>query len=84
MQETWAQSLGWKIPWRRKMQPTPVLLPGEFQGQRSMTGYSPWAHKESDTTKQLTPLLPPNSNRFLKYYYELLTSLSLSFLNCFV
>ena len=64
------------------MQPTPVFLPGEFQGQKSLTGCSPWGHKESDTTKQLTLLLPPNSNRFLKYYYELLTSLSLSFLNC--
>ena len=36
---------------------------------------------ESDTTKQLTLLLPPNSNRLLRYYYELLTSLSFSFLN---
>ena len=40
--------------WRRKWQPTPVLLPGEFHGQRSLAGYSPWGHKESDTTEQLT------------------------------
>ena len=40
----------WRIPWRRKWQPTPVLLPGEFHGQRSWAGYSPWDHKESDTT----------------------------------
>ena len=30
MQETWVRSLGWKIPWRREWQPTPVLLPGKF------------------------------------------------------
>ena len=41
-----------KIPWRRKWQPTPVFLPGEFHGQRSLTGYSPWGRKESDTTKR--------------------------------
>ena len=39
-----------KIPWRKKWQPTPVFLPGEFHGQRSLVGYSPWSHKESDTT----------------------------------
>ena len=50
MQETWVQSLVGKIPWRRKWQPTPGLLPGKFHGQRSGTSYSPWNHKESDTT----------------------------------
>ena len=39
---------------RRKWQPTPVFLPGESHGQRSLAGYSPWGHKESDTTEQLT------------------------------
>ena len=34
-----------KIPWRRKWLPTPVFLPGEFHGQRSLVGYSPWGHK---------------------------------------
>ena len=34
-----------KIPWRRKWQPTPVFLPGESHGQRSLVGYSPWGHK---------------------------------------
>ena len=42
-----------KIPWRRKWQPTLVLMPGKFHGWRSLVGYSPWGHKESDTTKQL-------------------------------
>ena len=32
----------WKIPWRRKWQPTPVFLPEESQGKRSLEGYSPW------------------------------------------
>ena len=43
-----------KIPWRRAMQPTAVFLPGESHGQRSLAGYSPPGHEESDTTKQLT------------------------------
>ena len=43
-----------KTPWRRKWQPTPVLLPGKVHGQRSLVRYSPWCCKESDTTEQLT------------------------------
>ena len=43
-----------KIPWRREWLPTPVLLPGEFHGQRTLAGYSPWGHKEWNTTDQLT------------------------------
>ena len=43
-----------KIPWRREWQPTPVFLPGKFNGQRSLAGYSPWRHKDSDTTEWLT------------------------------
>ena len=39
-----------KIPWRRVWQPTPVL-PRESHGQRSLVGYSPWDHKESDMTE---------------------------------
>ena len=42
--------------WRRKGQPTPVFLPGESHGQRSLVGHSPWDHKELDTTEQLTNL----------------------------
>ena len=41
------------INWRRKWQPTPVLLPGKFHGWRSLVGYSPWGHKDSDTTEWL-------------------------------
>ena len=42
-----------KIPWRRKWQPTPIFLPGESHGRRSLVGYSPWGGKESDTTERL-------------------------------
>ena len=52
-QKTQVQTLGREIPWRRKWQPSPVFLPGEFHGQRSLAGYSPWGHKGSDTTEQL-------------------------------
>ena len=41
-----------KIPWRREWQPTPVFLPGESHGQRSLAGYSPWGRKESEMTEQ--------------------------------
>ena len=53
MWETRVWSLDWEIPWRRKWQPTPVVSPGESQGQRSLVGYSPWGRKELDTTEQL-------------------------------
>ena len=42
-----------KIPWRRKCQPTPVLLPGKSHEQRRLVGYSPWGRKELDMTEQL-------------------------------
>ena len=34
-----------KSPWNRKYQPTPVVLPGKFHGQRILVGYSPWGHE---------------------------------------
>ena len=40
----------WKIPWRRKWQPTPVCLPGESHWWRSLVNYSPWDSKESVTS----------------------------------
>ena len=49
----WFNSWVGKIPWRREWLPTPVYLPGEFHGQRSLADYSPWGHKESDTTERL-------------------------------
>ena len=49
VQETWVG----KIPWRREWLLIPVFLPGEFHGQRSLAGYSPWVYKELDITEQL-------------------------------
>ena len=43
-----------KIPWRREYQPTPVFLPGEVHGHRSLVGYSPQVRKELDTTERLS------------------------------
>ena len=43
-----------KSPWRREWRPTPVFLPGEFHGHRNLAGYSPWGHRELDTTEPLT------------------------------
>ena len=42
-----------KIPWRRAWQPTPVFLPGETHGQRSLARYSPWDCEEPDMTEAI-------------------------------
>ena len=52
-----------KIPWRRECLPIPVFLPGEFHGQRSLAGYSPWDWKELDTTEQLI-----QKKKYLKHH----------------
>ena len=54
MWEIWVQSLGQEDPLEKGMLPTPVFMPGESHGQRSLEGYSPWRCKESDITEQLT------------------------------
>ena len=52
IQETWVQCLAWEDPpGEGNGIPTPLFLPGEFHGQRSLVGYSPWEHKEPDTTE---------------------------------
>ena len=53
MQETACNPWIGKIPQRRKRQPTPVFLSGKSHGQRSLGGYNPWGHKESDMTHRL-------------------------------
>ena len=53
-----------KIPSGRKWQPMPVFLPGKPHGQRSLAGYSPWGHKELQTTEWL------NNNRYIMKYYS--------------
>ena len=68
MWETWVRSLVGKICWRRERLPTPVFWPGEFHGL-----YSPWGHKESDTTEQLSVILsvslpPPSLCHRVEYF----------------
>ena len=76
-----------QIPWRRAWQPTPIFLPGESHGQRSLEGYSPWGHRESDMTEatQHAPTVyvtvwmlylnkntKSNINKFFKQFYVFL------------
>ena len=49
---------GWVDPWRRERLLTPVFLPGEFQGQRSLVGYDPQGRKELDMSEQLNTQVP--------------------------
>ena len=56
MQETWIQSLGQEDSLEEGWRPTPVFLPGELHGQRSLVGYSSWNHKKLDMTEQLTQM----------------------------
>ena len=51
MQETQVQLLSQEEALEEAWQPTPVFVPGEFHGHRSLAGYSPWDHKESDTNE---------------------------------
>ena len=67
MQETWFNPWVGKIPWRRERLPTPVFWPGEFHGQRSLAGYSPWGCKELDMTERLSHLL---TNRLRNINFE--------------
>ena len=55
-QETWVRSLGWEDPLEKEWLPIPVFLPGEFHGQRSLEGYSPWGRQESDATEATSTL----------------------------
>ena len=50
----WVQSLGQKDPLEEGKVAHSAFLPGESHGPRSLDGYSPWGHKESDTTEQHT------------------------------
>ena len=50
-QEMWVQFLGQEDPLEKAWQPTPVFLPGESHGQRSLTDYGPEGHKELNTTE---------------------------------
>ena len=58
---------------RRQWHPTPVLLPGKSHEERSLVGYSPWGHKELDTTEQLSTthwnIVRYTVNTFSKYFF---------------
>ena len=62
-QRPWFNSSVGKIPWRRECLSTPVFLPGEFHGQRTLVGYSSWDRKESDTTEWLSPTVVGEGQR---------------------
>ena len=62
MQETkemQVRSPGWEDTLKEEMVNTPVFLPGESDGQRRLAGYSPWGHKESGMTEQLSIITFP-------------------------
>ena len=63
MQKTRVQSWVGKILWKRKWLPTPVFLPVESHGQRSLEGYSPCGHKELDTTERIVLSLSCNKKQ---------------------
>ena len=71
MQETWVG----KIQWRNEWQPTPVFLPGEFHGQRSLACYSPWGYKELDNAERrtLSLLVRPMRSRLSETVHTLHT-----------
>ena len=77
MQETRVQSLGWEDTLEKGMPTTPVFLPGEFHGQRSLAGFSPRGCKESDMNEQLTQTVSGRLT-FLQDHPVLVTSRALS------
>ena len=81
MWEMWQGDLG-SIPgsgrssWRRKWHPTPVLLPGESHGQRSLVDYNALSHRKSDVTEQFNnnnnmELCNDHHNPVLERFYDL-------------
>ena len=71
-----------KIPWRRKWQPTPVFLPGESHGWKSLVGYSPRGCEESYMTERLHSLRSTKLLNFdqVQFFFLLLLILSVSYL----
>ena len=62
----------------QKWQPTPVFLPGKSHEWRSLAGYSPWGHKESDTTEQLHFTMGPDAMIFVFWMLSFEPAFSLS------
>ena len=82
MQEIWVWSLGQEDPLEEGMTPTPIFLPGEFYGQKSLAGYSPWCHKESDMTEWLTLLLSDLPAKALNSLRKNPATIGILFLRC--
>ena len=59
-----------KITWRKAWQPTPVFLAGEWHGERSLTGYHPWGHRESDMTEATQHSTQVRENKLIKKWFE--------------
>ena len=69
MQETQETQIpGWEDPLEEEMQPTPVFLPEKSHGQRSLVGYSPWGHKDSDMTEH-THTCSSISHKFEVFFF---------------
>ena len=68
----------WKISWRRKWQPTPVLFPGKSHGRRNLVGYSAWSRKESVMTEQLHFLSFFLENCWFHYFFSSLLFLAVT------
>ena len=65
-QETWVGSLDWEDPLEKGLATHSSIPPGEFHGQRSLLGYSPWGCKELGTTERLTLSLKDHKQRTVK------------------
>ena len=61
-------SLGQEDPRKRVWQHTPVFLPGESHGQRSLVVYSSWGRKESDMTEQLTHTHTQETKKLIHFW----------------
>ena len=69
----WATSLSCFtfMHWRRKWQPTPVILPGESHGRRNLEGCSPWGHWGLDTTERLHFTFTYHATKCLQLCFKL-------------
>ena len=71
MQETWVRSLGQEDPLKKEMATHSSILAWKIPWTWSLVGYSPWGHKESDSTETLTPS-KINDMVFLKFPFSTL------------
>ena len=68
-----------RFPWRRKWQPTPLFLLGKPHGQRSLEGYSPWGHRELDTTKVIQHPAYLQTEAFRSFFIKVLENTFMCF-----